>query len=112
VSHCGRICIDKRKISLSHVFASQQDGIHESEEKIWLVSFMPVRPSGSSTTRQAGSTSSAQTIRSMQKCYPGPSNERPAGALHETPFPMSWDRSIFHLRRPLANRDGTDDPFA
>jgi hypothetical protein len=25
---------------------------------------------------------------------------------------MSWDCSILHLRRPLANRDGTGDPLA
>jgi hypothetical protein len=40
VTHCGRICLGKRKISLSHVFAGQWVGIREIEEKIWLVSFM------------------------------------------------------------------------
>ena len=40
VTHCGRICIGKRKISLSHVFAGQWVGIREIEEKVWLVSFM------------------------------------------------------------------------
>jgi putative transposase len=40
VTHCGRICIGKRKINLSHVFAGQKLGIREIEEKIWLVSFM------------------------------------------------------------------------
>ncbi len=40
VTHCGRICIGKRKISLSRVFAGQWVGIREIEEKIWLVSFM------------------------------------------------------------------------
>ena len=40
VIHCGRICIGKRKINLSHVFAGQQVGIREIQEKIWLVSFM------------------------------------------------------------------------
>ena len=40
VTHCGRICIGKRKISFSHVFAGQHVGIREIEEKIWLVSFM------------------------------------------------------------------------
>ena len=34
VTHCGRICIGKRKISFSHVFAGQQVGIREIEEKI------------------------------------------------------------------------------
>jgi putative transposase len=40
VTHCGRICIGKRKISLSRVFAGQQVGIREIEQSIWLVSFM------------------------------------------------------------------------
>jgi putative transposase len=40
VTHCGRICIGKRKINLSHVFAGQTVGIREIEDKIWLVSFM------------------------------------------------------------------------
>jgi putative transposase len=40
VTHCGRICIGKRKINLSHVFAGQAVGIREVEDKIWLVSFM------------------------------------------------------------------------
>jgi putative transposase len=40
VTHCGRICIGKRKISLSHVFAGQQVGIRQISNSIWLVSFM------------------------------------------------------------------------
>jgi len=40
VTHCGRICIGKRKIGLSRVFAGQQVGIREIEEKVWLVSSM------------------------------------------------------------------------
>jgi hypothetical protein len=40
VTHCGRICIGKRKIHLSHVLAGQNIGIREIEDKIWLVSFM------------------------------------------------------------------------
>lgn len=40
VTQCGRICIGKRKISLSTVFAGQQIGIREVADKIWLVSFM------------------------------------------------------------------------
>ena len=44
VTHCGRICLDKRKISLSRVFAGQIVGIREVAEKIWLVSFMDYDP--------------------------------------------------------------------
>ncbi len=40
VTECGRVCLGKRKINLSKVFAGQKVGIKEIEEKIWLVSFM------------------------------------------------------------------------
>jgi len=40
VTACGRICIGRRKVNLSHVFAGQKVGIREVSEKIWLVSFM------------------------------------------------------------------------
>jgi len=40
VTHCGRICIGRRKLHLSHVFAGQPVGIREVSEKIWLVTFM------------------------------------------------------------------------
>ena len=40
VTRCGRICIGRRKISLSTVFSGQSVGIREVADKIWLVSFM------------------------------------------------------------------------
>jgi putative transposase len=40
VTHCGRICFARRKISLSTVFAGQNVGVKEVSDKIWLVSFM------------------------------------------------------------------------
>lgn len=40
VTQCGRICIGRRKINLSTVFAGQTVGIREVADKIWLVSFM------------------------------------------------------------------------
>lgn len=40
ITHCGRICIGKRKISLSRVFAGQLVGIREVSDQIWVVSFM------------------------------------------------------------------------
>jgi putative transposase len=40
VTHCGRICLGKRKINLSQVFAGQKVGIKEVSDKIWLVTFM------------------------------------------------------------------------
>ena len=40
ITNCGRICIGKAKINLSHVFAGQQMGVKEIDDGIWLVSFM------------------------------------------------------------------------
>lgn len=40
VTHCGRICIGRRKINLSKVFAGQIVGIREVDDQIWLVSFL------------------------------------------------------------------------
>jgi putative transposase len=40
VTCCGRICIGKRKINLSTVFAGQNVGIKEVSDQVWLVSFM------------------------------------------------------------------------
>ena len=37
VTRCGRICIGKRKISFSTVFAGQVVGIREVEDQIWQV---------------------------------------------------------------------------
>lgn len=37
---CGRICIGRRKINLSHVFAGQKVGIRAVADQIWLMSFM------------------------------------------------------------------------
>jgi hypothetical protein len=40
VISCGRICIGRRKVNLSRVFAGQKGGVREVSENIWLVSFM------------------------------------------------------------------------
>lgn len=40
VTTCGRICYHKRKINLSTVFAGQTVGIKQTDEHLWLVSFM------------------------------------------------------------------------
>jgi len=40
VTSCGRICLHRKKINLSTVFAGQKIGLKEVEENIWLVSFM------------------------------------------------------------------------
>jgi putative transposase len=40
VTQCGRICIGRRKINLSTVFAGQNVGVKQVADRIWLVSFM------------------------------------------------------------------------
>ncbi len=40
VTRCGRICMDGKKINFSRVFAGQDVGIRQIDDKIWLVSFM------------------------------------------------------------------------
>ena len=40
VTHCGRICLDSRKIHLSTVFAGQKVGVKQVADQVWLVSFM------------------------------------------------------------------------
>ncbi len=40
VTACGRICLHRKKINLSTVFAGQKLGLKEVEENTWLVSFM------------------------------------------------------------------------
>lgn len=40
VTQCGRVCIGRRKINLSTVFAGQYVGVREVADRIWLVSFM------------------------------------------------------------------------
>ena len=40
VTRCGRICIGKRKINFSTVFAGQLVGVRQVTNSVWLVSFM------------------------------------------------------------------------
>jgi putative transposase len=40
VTRCGRICLRKKKINFSMVFAGQAVGIEEVHDDIWLVSFV------------------------------------------------------------------------
>jgi putative transposase len=40
VTRCGRICLRRKKVNLSTVFAGQKVGIKQVEEKLWLASFM------------------------------------------------------------------------
>jgi transposase InsO family protein len=40
VTACGRICLHRKKINFSTVFAGQTVGIKEVDDNVWLVSFM------------------------------------------------------------------------
>lgn len=40
VTSCGRICLHRKKINISHVLQGQALGLKEGEENTWLVSFM------------------------------------------------------------------------
>jgi putative transposase len=40
ITHCGRLCFDRRKVNVSQVFAGQQVGVRQVTDRIWLVSFM------------------------------------------------------------------------
>ena len=40
VTACGRICMQRKKINISTLFAGHKLGIREVDNGIWLVSFM------------------------------------------------------------------------
>src|SRR5262245_7705485 len=40
VTRCGRICYQSRKINVSQVFAGQKVGVKQTDDHIWLVTFM------------------------------------------------------------------------
>lgn len=40
VSFCGRICIRRKKVNLSRSLAGQDVGVKETEDGVWLVTFM------------------------------------------------------------------------
>ena len=40
ITNCGRICLNQKKINITRVLAGQKVGITQTDDKIWLVSFM------------------------------------------------------------------------
>jgi len=40
ITTCGRICYQRRKVNVSQVFAGQKVGVKQTDEHIWLVTFM------------------------------------------------------------------------
>jgi hypothetical protein len=69
VTRCGRICLGKKKINFSTVFAGQAVGIKEVHDDIWLVSFMDY-DLGYFDLETRVRCSNHSKIRSAQKCYP------------------------------------------
>ena len=67
VTRCGRICLGRKKINFSQVFAGLAVDIEEVHDDVWLVSFMEY-DLGYSIGRPGCSNRSK--IRSAQKCHP------------------------------------------
>lgn len=44
VTTCGRICMHRKRVNLSHVVAGQRVGVKEVDDGIWIVSFMQDDP--------------------------------------------------------------------
>ena len=40
ITACGRICYQRRKVNVSQVFAGQKVGVRQTEDHVWLVSYM------------------------------------------------------------------------
>jgi putative transposase len=40
ITHCGRICMGKKKINVTTALGGQQVGITQTDDAVWLVSFM------------------------------------------------------------------------
>ena len=40
ITTCGRICYQRRKINVSQVFAGQKVGVKQTDDHLWLVTFM------------------------------------------------------------------------
>ncbi len=100
VTRCGRICLGRKKINFSQVFAGQAVGIKEVHDDIWLVSFMDYDLGYFDLeTRVLEPLENP----SVQKCYlclryvvspmsPGRTLKRMVGASGFEP-PTSWSRT-------------------
>ena len=73
ITQCGRICIGRRKINFSTVFAGQYVGVREIADEIWLVSFMDYDLGFFDLTENR--VEPVGENPSLQKCYPCPRNE-------------------------------------
>ena len=40
ITACGRICHDRRKINVSKVFAGQKVGVKQTDDHLWVITFM------------------------------------------------------------------------
>ena len=69
VTHCGRICLGRKKINFSQVFAGQAVGIKEVQDDIWLVKLALWIMIWDTSIWRLGCLNRSK-IRSAQKCYP------------------------------------------
>ena len=67
VTNCGRICMQRKKINVSHVLAGQKLELKEVDDGIWLVSFMRYDLGYIDWSREPCRPS---TIRSARDCHP------------------------------------------
>ena len=95
VTQCGRICLGRRKINLSQVFAGQNVGIKEIAEKIWLVSFMHYDLGF--FDHETGRVECAPT-RSGPNCYP--CLRKKMGTIRPVRTPSKWWSRGESNRRP------------
>ena len=72
ITTCGRICYQRRKINVSQVFAGQKVGVKQTDEHIWLVSFMTTI--WAISTMRPADSSRSRTL-SARVCYPCLRNE-------------------------------------
>ena len=77
VTACGRLCLHRKKINISTVFAGQRLGIKEVDDGIWLVSFMHYHLGYFDLEQK---TLQPSTIPSARDCHPCP---------RYVPLPMS-----------------------
>lgn len=73
VAQCGRICIGRRKVQFSTVFAGQRVGIREVADDVWFVSCMDYDLGF--FDRTLNRVELVGKTPSLQKCYLCPRNK-------------------------------------
>jgi hypothetical protein len=75
MSSSGRICYQRRKVTVSQVSAGQKVGVKQTDDHIWLVTFMDYDLAYVDVRRVA---SNRPMVRSVRDCYPCLRNALPA----------------------------------